>query len=82
MPLSMTEAQADELTQPCMTTPRKRTVSVRDSVIPKLLWSIIVIMNPLLPIADLVIIGNNEPIITVIIGNNGTVIIRNNDVII
>ena len=39
------------------------------------------IMNPLLPISDLVITGNNEPIITVIIGNNDTVIIRNNDVI-
>ena len=38
-------------------------------------------MNPLLPIIDLVIIGNNEPINTVIIGNNGTVIIGNNDVI-
>ena len=32
-------------------------------------------MNPLLPIIDLVIIGNNGFIITVIIGNNGTVII-------
>ena len=30
---------------------------------------------------DLVTIGNNEPIITVIIGNNGTVAIGNNDVI-
>ena len=39
-------------------------------------------MNPLLPIIDLVIIGNNEPIITVIIGNNGIVIMSNNDVII
>ena len=38
-------------------------------------------MNPLLPISDLVITGNNEPIITVIIGNNDAVIIRNNDVI-
>ena len=41
-------------------------------------------MNPLLPIIELVIIGNNEleptGIITVIIDNNGTVIIshRNN----
>ena len=35
-------------------------------------------MNLLLPIIALVIIGNNEPIITVIIGKNGTVIIRNN----
>ena len=38
-------------------------------------------MYPLLPIIDLVIIGNNEFIITVIIGNNGIVIIGNNDVI-
>ena len=38
-------------------------------------------MNSLLPIIDLVIIGNNEFIITVIIGNNGIVIIGNNDVI-
>ena len=38
-------------------------------------------MNPLLPIIDLVIIFNNEPIITVIIGNNGTAIIGNNDII-
>ena len=38
-------------------------------------------MNPLLPIIDLVIIGNNEPIITVMIGNSGTVIIGNKDVI-
>ena len=40
-------------------------------------------MNPLLPIIDLVIIGNNdsEPNITVIIGDNGAVIIGNNDVI-
>ena len=30
---------------------------------------------------DLVIIGNNESIITVIIGNNGTVIIGNDDAI-
>ena len=38
-------------------------------------------MDPLLPIIDQVRIGNNEPIITVIIGNNETVIIGNNDVI-
>ena len=38
-------------------------------------------MNPLLPIIDLVIIGNNGFIITVIKGNNETVIISNNDVI-
>ena len=38
-------------------------------------------MNSLLPIIDLVMIGNNEFIITVIIGNNGMVIIGNNDVI-
>ena len=38
-------------------------------------------MNSLLPIIDLVIIGNNEFIIMVIIGNNGLVIIGNNDVI-
>ena len=38
-------------------------------------------MNPLLPIIDLVNISNNEPIITLIIGNNGTVIIGNSDVI-
>ena len=38
-------------------------------------------MNPLLPLIDLVIIGNNEPIFTVIIGNYGTLIIGNNDVI-
>ena len=37
-------------------------------------------MNSLLPIIDQVIIGNNEFIITVIIGNNGVVIIGNNDV--
>ena len=30
-------------------------------------------MNPLLPIIDLEIIGNNEPIITVITCNNETV---------
>ena len=38
-------------------------------------------MNPLLPIIDLVMIGNNEPNITVIIGNNDViteVIIGNN----
>ena len=38
-------------------------------------------MNSLLPIIDLVMIGNNESIITVMIGNNGIVIIGNNDVI-
>ena len=38
-------------------------------------------MNSLLPIIDLVIVGNNELIITVIKGNNGNVIIGNNDVI-
>ena len=38
------------------------------------------IMNPILPIIDLVIICNNEPIITVIIVNNGNAIIGNNDV--
>ena len=38
-------------------------------------------MNPLFPIIDLVIIGNNEPIITAIIDNDGTIIIGNNDVI-
>ena len=38
-------------------------------------------MNSLIPIIDLVIIGNNEFIITVIIGNNGMVMIGNNDVI-
>ena len=37
-------------------------------------------MNPLLPFTDLAIIGNNEPIITVIIGNNGPIIICNNNV--
>ena len=39
-------------------------------------------MNSLLPIIDLVIIGNNEFIITVIIGKNGIVIIGNNELII
>ena len=38
-------------------------------------------MNSLLRIIDLVSIGNNAFIITVIIGNNGIVIIGNNDVI-
>ena len=38
-------------------------------------------MNLLFSIIDLAIIGNDEPIITVIIGNNGTVIKGNNDVI-
>ena len=38
-------------------------------------------MNSLLPIIDLVIIGDNEFIITVIIGNNGKVIGGNNNVI-
>ena len=38
-------------------------------------------MNPLLPIIDLVIMGNNDSIITVIIGNNELVIICNNDAI-
>ena len=38
-------------------------------------------MNSLIPITDLVIIGNDEFIITVIICNNGIVIIGNNDVI-
>ena len=38
-------------------------------------------MNPLLPIIDLVIIGKNKPIITVIIDHNETVIISNNHVI-
>ena len=38
-------------------------------------------MDQLLPIIDLVIMGNNGPIITVIIGNNDLVIIGNNDVI-
>ena len=36
-------------------------------------------MNALLPIIGLVIIGNNESIITVTTGNNGIVIIGNND---
>lgn len=35
--------------------------------------------NPLLPIKDLVIIDNYEPIITVKIGDNRTVIIGNNE---
>ena len=38
-------------------------------------------MDPLLPIIDLVIMGSNGDIITVIIGNNDLVIIGNNDVI-
>ena len=37
-------------------------------------------MNPLLPILDLVIMGNNDSIITK--GNNGLVIRGNNDIII
>ena len=37
-------------------------------------------MNLSLPIIDLVTIGNNETIVTVIIGNNGTVIIGNHHV--
>ena len=37
-------------------------------------------MNSLLPIIDLVIIANDEFIITVIICNNGIVIIGNNNV--
>ena len=37
-------------------------------------------MNPLLPILDLVITGNNDSIITK--GNNGLVIRGNNDIII
>ena len=37
-------------------------------------------MNPLFPIVDLVKIGNNEPIITAIIGNDETVIISKNNV--
>ena len=49
--------------------------------IPKLPRSIIGNNEPIITIIDLVIIGNNELIITVIIGNNGTVIIGNNDVI-
>jgi hypothetical protein len=40
-----------------------------------------VIINPLLPIIDLVITGKNGFIIIVIIGNNVSVIIRKNDVI-
>ena len=38
-------------------------------------------MDALLPIIDLVIMGNNRSIITIIIGNNDLVIICNNDVI-
>ena len=38
-------------------------------------------MDSLLPIIDLVIMGNNGSIITVITDNNGLVIIGNNDVI-
>ena len=38
-------------------------------------------MGSSLPIIDLVIKGNDAPIITVIIGNNGIVILGNNDVI-
>ncbi len=38
-------------------------------------------MNPSLPFTELVIIGNNEPVITGIIGNNGSVMICNNNVI-
>ena len=38
-------------------------------------------MSPFLPIIDLVIIGNNDPIIRVMKGNNGKFIIGNNDVI-
>ena len=38
-------------------------------------------MDPILPIIDLVIMGINRSIITVIIGNNDFVIIGNNDVI-
>ena len=38
-------------------------------------------MDPLFLIIDLVIMGNNGSIITVIIGNNNLVIIGNNDVI-
>ena len=37
-------------------------------------------MKPVSSIIDLVIIGNNEPIITAIIDNNGTNIIGNSDV--
>ena len=37
-------------------------------------------MNSLLPIIDLVIVGNDEFIFTVKIANNGIVIIGNNDV--
>ena len=38
-------------------------------------------MDPLLPFIDLVIMGNNRSMITIIIGNNDLVIIGNNDVI-
>ena len=38
-------------------------------------------MNSLIPIIDLVIIGNNEFVITLLIGNNDIVILGNNDVI-
>ena len=38
-------------------------------------------MDPLLPIIDLLIMGNNGPIITIIICNNDLVIISYNDVI-
>ena len=38
-------------------------------------------MDPLLPIIDLVKMGNNGFIITVIIGNHDLVIVGNNDVI-
>ena len=37
-------------------------------------------MDPFLPIMDLIIMGNNGSIITVIKGNNDLVIIGNNDV--
>ena len=39
-------------------------------------------MDPLLPIIDLVIMGNNDSIITVMMSNSELVIISNNDVII
>ena len=38
-------------------------------------------MDPLLPIIDLVIMGNNGSVITLIIGDNDSVIIGNDDVI-
>ena len=38
-------------------------------------------MDPLFPILDLVIMGNNRSIITIVIGNNDLVIICDNDVI-